>query len=133
MLCASPDYLEAHGAPRHPSELAEHAIWSYSYFSLGDEWRFEGPEGEVSVQLRPVLHSNNGDTCQAGALQGRCIILQPSFLTDDDIAAGRLVELMPDYHAGELGIHALYPSRRHVAPKVRLMIEYLAARLQDGG
>lgn len=128
VLCASPGYLETHGVPAHPSELAEHAVWSYSYFALGDEWRFSGPDGQVSVRLRPVLHSNNGDTCRTGALQNRCIILQPGFLVGSDIRAGRLVELLPEYHAGDLGIHALYPSRRHVTPKVRMMIDHLAKR-----
>jgi DNA-binding transcriptional LysR family regulator len=130
VLCASPAYLERHGRPEHPRELADHAVWSYSYFSLGDEWRFEGPEGRVSVHLRPTLHTNNGDTCREGAIGGHCIALQPAFLTAGDIEAGRLVELLPAYRAGTLGIHALYPSRRHVAPKVRLMIDYLAERLQ---
>lgn len=131
VLCASPEYIEHQGAPRKPAELAEHVIWSYSYFSLGDEWRFTGPEGEVSVHLRPVLHSNNGDTCRMGALQHRCIVLQPSFLVGADIRAGRLVELLPDYRAGELGIHALFPSREHVAPKVRMMIDYLVEALRS--
>ncbi|MEX0915470.1 MAG: LysR family transcriptional regulator [Wenzhouxiangellaceae bacterium] len=131
VLCASPEYVERNGAPEHPSELADHAVWSYSYFALGDEWRFTGAEGQVSVRLHPRLHSNNGDTCRAGALQHQCIVLQPSFLIGADLRAGRLVELLPDYHAGELGIHALYPSRRHVAPKVRLMIDYLTSALSD--
>lgn len=131
LLCASPQYVEQNGAPAHPSELAEHVVWSYSYFALGDEWRFIGAEGQVSVRLRPRLHSNNGDTCRIGALQHRCIVLQPSFLIGADLRAGRLVELLPEYRAGELGIHALYPSRRHVAPKVRLMIDYLATALSD--
>lgn len=131
VLCASPAYLERHGTPAHPADLAGHAVWSYSYFALGDEWRFAGPDGEVRVRLRPVLHSNNGDTCRSGALQHRCIVLQPSFLVGADIREGRLVELMPDYRAGELGIHALYPSRRHVAPKLRLMIDYLAKALRS--
>ncbi len=129
VLCASPEYVERHGAPQRPAELADHVVWSYSYFALGDEWRFTGPDGEASVRLRPRLHSNNGDTCRAGALEHRCIVLQPSFLVGADIRAGRLVELLPDYSAGELGIHALYPSRRHVAPKLGLMVDYLKAEL----
>jgi len=129
VLCASPRYVERQGAPDHPKALADHVVWSYSYFALGDEWRFDGPDGEVSVRLRPRLHSNNGDTCRAGALEHRCIILQPSFLVADALRAGTLVELLPDYRAGELDIHALYPSRRHVAPRVRLMVDYLASAL----
>jgi len=133
VVCASPGYLERHGTPAAPADLADHAVWSYSYFNLGDEWRFAGPEGEVSVRLRPAAHSNNGDTCRMAALQHHAIVLQPDFLVGPDIRAGRLVELLPEFRVGELGIHALYPSRRHVAPKVRLLIDHLADRLSIEG
>ena len=69
--------------------------------------------------------SNNGETCRAAALAHQGIILQPTFLVGDDLAAGRLVELMPEYRAPELGIYALYPTRKHIAPKVRAMIDFL--------
>ena len=80
----------------------------------------------VNIRTRPCIHSNNGDTCRALALADQGIILQPDFVVGDDIRAGRLVELMPEYRAGELGAHAVYPSRRHVAPKVRAAIDFLA-------
>jgi DNA-binding transcriptional LysR family regulator len=60
-------------------------------------------------------------------LQHQGIILQPSFIVGADLASGALVELLPAYRAAELGIHAVYASRRHVAPKVRLLIDLLAA------
>ena len=125
VLCASPAYLKRHGTPQHPDELSDHAVWAYSYFAPGDEWPFEGPEGPVHARVRPVVRTNNGDTCRAGALQGECIVLQPSFIVGADLAAGDLVELMPEYRSLELGIHALYPSRHHLPPKVRLLIDFL--------
>lgn len=125
VLCASPEYLAARGTPAHPDELTGHAVIGYSYWSGGDEWRLEGPQGPVAVRTRACIHSNNGDTCRAAALAGQGIILQPDFVVGDDVAAGTLVELMPAYRAGELGVHAVYPSRRHVAPKVRALIAFL--------
>lgn len=125
VLCASPTYLESAGTPRHPRDLAQHAVLAYSHWSDRDEWVFEGPEGAVSVRTQPVIRSNNGDVCRAGALQHQGIILQPTFLVGRDLAVGTLVELMPAYRSIELGIHAVYASRRHVAPKVRLLIDLL--------
>lgn len=125
VLCAAPAYLAHHGTPEHPAELADHAVWAYSYFAPGDEWPFEGPDGPETARIRPVVRSNNGDTCRAGALQGQCIVLQPSFLVGPDLEAGDLVELMPEYRSIELGIHAVYPSRKHLPPKVRLLIDFL--------
>lgn len=125
VLCASPGYLAAHGAPRHPRDLADHAVISYSLFSMGEQWEFEGPDGAVSVKVEPRMRTNSGDTCRQAALHDSGIVLQPSFLVGEDVEAGRLVELMPEYRSIELGIYAVYASRQHVSPKVRLLIDHL--------
>lgn len=126
VLCASPGYLRKAGTPVHPDELARHAVLAYSYWSDGDEWRFDGPGGAVAVRTRAALRTNSGDTCRAAALQDQGVILQPSFLVGADLAAGTLVELLPQWRSLELGIYAVYPSRKFVAPKVRLLIDHLA-------
>jgi len=130
ILCASPQYLKKYGTPQHPAELARHSTISYSYFSTKDEWYFDGPEGKVSVKTNPRIHSNNGDTCRAAAVQGLGIILQPSFLINEDIQAGALIELMPEYRSIELGIYAVYASRKHLAPKIRALIDFLAENIR---
>lgn len=127
VLCASPQYLQAHGTPVHPAELSQHAVMAYSYWSGGDEWRFDGPQGPVSVMTQPCLRTNSGDTCRAAALAHQGIILQPTFLVGQDLAAGTLIELMPTYRSIELGIYAIYPSRKYVAPKVRALVDFLAS------
>ena len=81
--------------------------------------------GAVSVKTAPFMRTNSGDTCRAAALQGQGIVMQPSFMVGPDLAAGTLVELMPQYRGLELGIHAIYPTRKHVSPKVRLLIDFL--------
>lgn len=128
VLCASPRYLEASGVPSHPSELANHAVIAYRYWSTGDEWQFNGPGGRESVRTKPIMHSNSGDTCRAMALEHHGVILQPDFLIGRDLAEGTLIELMPEFHAQELGIYAIYPTRKHVSPKVRALIEFLVER-----
>ena len=127
LLCASPGYLQARGTPQHPADLATHAVISYSYWSTRDEWQFTGPQGPVSVKTAPCIRTNSGDTCRAAALAHQGIILQPGFLVGDDVAAGALVELMPQYRSQEMGIYAVYPTRKHVSPKVRVLIDFLAA------
>lgn len=134
VLCASPQYLKLHGTPKHPGELADHAVISYSYWSTKDEWHFTGPLLEaVSVKTNPCIHTNNGDTCRAAALAGQGIILQPSFLVGDDLAAGTLVELMPEFRSLELGIYAVYPTRKHVSPKVRALLDFLTHHFAQPG
>jgi DNA-binding transcriptional LysR family regulator len=127
ILCASPEYLQKNGTPTQPNELAMHAVISYSYLSTRDEWHFEGPQGSVSVKTQPCIHTNSGDTCRAAALAHQGIILQPGFLVGNDLEMGNLVALMPEFHALELGIYAVYPTRKYVSPKVRALIDFLAA------
>lgn len=131
VLCASPTYLARHGTPVHPSELVQHHILAYSYWSSRDEWAFDGPQGAVVVKTTPCLRSNNGDTCRAVALAHEGIILQPSFMVGADVASGALLELCPGYRALEMGIHAVYGSRKHVAPKVRLLIDFLVEHFAE--
>ncbi len=130
VLCASPTYLKAHGTPKHPADLARHAVIAYSLLSTGDTWSFEGPEGPASVKVAPRMRTNSGDTCRAAALGHQGIIVQPTFLVGEDLRSGALVELMPQYRSIELGIYALYPTRKHVLPKVRLLVDHLVAGLR---
>jgi DNA-binding transcriptional LysR family regulator len=125
VLCASPDYLRRHGEPSHPADIARHAVFTYTLLATGDTWNFEGPDGPVEVRVTPRLRSNNGDTCCAAALQHQGIVLQPSFMVSHHLRAGALVEVLPQYRSLELGVYALYASRRHVTPKVRVVIDFL--------
>ncbi len=132
VLCASPGYVARHGTPRHPADLAGHAVIAYRYWSTGDEWHFTGPKGGTAVLTRPFMHTNSGDTCRVMALAHHGVILQPDFMVGGDLATGALVELMPEYRSLELGIHAVYPTRRHLPPKVRLLVDFLVRHFARG-
>ena len=125
VLCASPDYLRRHGEPSQPADIARHTVFTYTLLATGDTWNFEGPDGPVEVKVTPRLRSNNGDTCCAAALQHQGIVLQPSFMVSHHLRAGALVEVLPQYRSLELGVYAVYASRRHVTPKVRVVIDFL--------
>ncbi|MAM72149.1 MAG: LysR family transcriptional regulator [Gammaproteobacteria bacterium] len=129
MLCASPSYLQKAGEPIQPMDLLEHQIIAYSYWSGGNEWRFDGPEGPQSIKIKPWINSNNGETCLAMALENEGIILQPSFLVEEYIAKKHLKEILPEYKSIELGIYAMYPSRKHVASKTRALVNFLSESL----
>jgi len=125
VLCASPEYLRRHGGPSHPEEIAQHTVFTYTLLATGDTWNFDGPQGPVSVKVTPVMRSNSGDTCCAAALQHQGIVLQPSFMVGQHLRSGALVEILPEYRSLELGVYAVYASRRHVLPKVRVLIDFL--------
>ena len=125
VACASPGYLRQHGKPKQPADLTGHRIFFFSYWAMRDEWRFAGPAGEASVRTRPFMHTNNGDTCRAAALDHQGIILQPDFLIGPDLQSGALVEVMPGYRSIDIGIHAVYASREHLPGKTRKLVDFL--------
>jgi DNA-binding transcriptional LysR family regulator len=125
LLCASPEYLRKHGAPAHPSDIVHHAVMAYTLLATGEQWTFDGPEGPVSVKVVPRMRSNSGDTCCTAALQHQGIVLQPSFLVGTHLQSGALVEVLPQYRSIDFGVYAVYPSRKHLTPKVRVLIDFL--------
>jgi DNA-binding transcriptional LysR family regulator len=133
VACASPAYLRRRGRPKAPPDLKGHDLIAYTYWSGRDAWRFDGPDGPVSFRADAVMHTNNGDTCRAAALAGQGIVLQPTFLVGPDLASGKLVQVMPGYAGPELGIYAVYPSRKHLLPKTRALVDFLAAAFRKPG
>ena len=126
VVCASPDYLARRGEPAHPADLLGHDVISYSLSASGENWSFARPGGgEVTVRVAPRVRTNSGDTCRAAALQHQGIIFQPTFIVGQDLAQGTLREILPGYRAAELGIHVVYPSRKFVSPKLRLLVDFL--------
>jgi DNA-binding transcriptional LysR family regulator len=126
VICGAPDYLERHGIPTKPSDLVRHNCLSYSYAATGDEWRLIGPDGPHTVKISGTMRATNGDMVQQAALAGVGLIRQPMFLCSDALRAGRLVEVLADYKSDDLGIYAVYPSRKHLSAKVRTFVDFVA-------
>ncbi|MBU2425940.1 MAG: substrate binding domain-containing protein, partial [Gammaproteobacteria bacterium] len=124
VLCAAPAYLKRCGIPQTPADLKDHECITYIY--SGDEWSFTDNAGKShQVKVKGKVHTNNGDTARAMALSGSGIIWQPTFLIGADLASGALVPLLPDYKLPDIDVLAMYPSRRHLSVKVRVMIDFL--------
>ncbi len=130
VVCASPKYLKGKAKPKHPNDLKNHSVISYSYLATGDEWVFQGHEGEVRVKTQPKIRANNGDTCRSAALSHQGIILQPTFIVGEDIQKGELVELLPQFKSIELGIYVVYPSRKLVSPRIRALVDFLVKEFE---
>jgi DNA-binding transcriptional LysR family regulator len=111
--------------------LAGQDVLGHSLLATGDQWQFDGPDGPVSVKVRPRLWSNDGDSCNAACVQGAGIKLQPTFLIAEELLQGVLVEILPQFKAVTLGIYAVYQTRKFVLPKVRALVEFLDARLRE--
>ncbi|AKM32056.1 LysR family transcriptional regulator [Pandoraea faecigallinarum] len=125
-LCASPAYLAAHGAPRHPSDLTQHEC-----LTLGEQrdWRFVTPGGPLSVRVAGRLVSDNGEVLRDAVLAGLGIALKSTWDIAAHLQRGELVPVLQAYPlAEEVAIWAVYPSRVFVPPKTHAFIEFLQAR-----
>ena len=129
ILCASPDYLKEHGTPKDPSDLKHHECMCYSTNSLAPEWQFVTPDGKPwAIEIEGRFHANNGDVLRTAALQGLGIIYLPSFIVGPDVQGATLASLLPEFVPTDTAIHAVYPHSRHLSPKVRAFIDFLAER-----
>jgi DNA-binding transcriptional LysR family regulator len=126
-ICASPDYLQRRGTPTSPYELSDHQTTSYSYLATGDTWTMTNNQGRTeTIRISPSIHANNGDILGKLAAHGYGIVMQPSFVVEEDIAAGRLVRILNDWSVEGLNLYALYLSRKFLPAKVRVFIDYLS-------
>lgn len=126
VLCCSHDYLEKHGRLQQLAELAEHNCGRHLNYPFGDEWRFFDRKGApASVRISGSLVTNSGEALRRMVIEGAGIGLLAGFLVSDDLDAGRLVRLLPEYRPVEMSMNAVYPHRHHLSAKVRTFIDML--------
>jgi DNA-binding transcriptional LysR family regulator len=132
--CASPGYLKTRGVPRTPADLERHNCFTYEYVSPRNQWSFRDAQGrEHPVRVGGNLHANNGDLLAEAAAQGAGIVFEPGFVVGEYIRAGRLVPLLPEFETPSSPIYAVYPSRKHLAAKVRVFVDFLVERFAHAG
>lgn len=127
LIAASHDYLTRAGNPGHPEDLLRHACFTYTYSATGNQWQFEDEAGQsVSVRIGGPVNANNGMLLAEMAAAGSGIVLAPCFILQPLIAAGRLVQVLPEWKQRRLPIHVVYPTRRHLSAKVQAMTGFLS-------
>ncbi|HZH25865.1 MAG TPA: LysR family transcriptional regulator [Azospirillaceae bacterium] len=128
IVCASPAYLERHGRPEHPDDLARHECLLYTGIPTTGQWPFL-IDGELRmVRVRGRMRVNNADVLAQAALAGLGIAALPTFMIHEDLAAGRLVPILERQMAQDAAVHAVWPHHRHLSPKVRALVDFLADR-----
>ncbi|NLQ16484.1 LysR family transcriptional regulator [Marinomonas sp. M1K-6] len=129
-VCASPDYVLAHGMPTHLDELKDHSCLLYGNAQAPDRWSLTDEEGALrTVRVSGVLRTNNGSALTRFALAGLGIIYQPDFLVAKHIESGKLVNILPHYKGYEFSFYAIYPQRKLMSIKTRLLLAFLQDEL----
>jgi LysR family transcriptional activator of dmlA len=130
VLCASPAYLEGHGTPRAPSDLAKHNCIG---IRQGDDafgvWTLLGGRSRrkaESLKVRGNLTTNDGEIAVTWALDGHGIVMRAEWDVAHHLRSGRLVQVLPEYRTAEADIYAVVPQRRQTASRVRAFVEFMA-------
>ncbi len=129
LACAAPSYLQQHGEPATPKQLTEHDCLVYPGPDGRTLFQFSGPNNLTQIQLQGKLIANSMSTLQDAAVAGLGIAILPLTLCRADIDQGLLVPILEDWKLPIDGIYAVYPSPRHLTPKLRSFIDFIASRL----
>lgn len=128
-LVASPAYIAAHSAPATLQELAQHDCVTAPHPSGRATWRLTGPDGEEEVQVSGRFSGNTAQALRRAAVAGLGIALLPPSMGRLDVAAGRLVPVLPRYQRTGQGLTVLYPSRKHLPLAVSAFIAMVMEKL----
>ena len=131
LLCASPSYLAEHGIPKTPADLDAHHAIRFRYPNSGklQEWPLR-VSGEYSeLRARTVMTSNNMEALVGATISGLGIGFMPDFIARNAIADGRLQPLLSEYLDSPGQFHVLWPSNRHLSPKIRAFVDFLGQHL----
>ncbi len=125
VVCASKAYIAQYGAPQSIADLAQHRC-----IVIGEhnetEWRFRGG----NVHIRAHIVCNDGEACHSMALAGMGIILKSYWDVARDVQQGRLVQLLPEQAQSPSSISLVYLRNQHLAPRIRVLIDFLSRSIQ---
>lgn len=128
VICGAPSYLARRGVPRTPGDLQKHNCLNYTYLATRDSWRMGGKSRHDLVRVAGDFQANNGEVLQAAARAGLGLVQLPTFIVGPDLRSGALKAVLPRHELRSMSVWAIYPHTRHVSPKVRVFVDFLAAR-----
>ena len=128
VTCATPAYLELHGRPGHPNELASHRCVNYFSSKTGKihEWDFVRGDERITMAVPASLAVNDTTAYLSAGLAGIGIMQMASFSMGAHLASGALEPLLEDWVSTPLPVHVVYPHNRHLSAKVRVFVEWVA-------
>jgi DNA-binding transcriptional LysR family regulator len=132
-VVASPGYVEAAGAPKRPSDLAAHEWVALTLLPAPLTWKFTSRRGKVeTVRMAARVRTDSAAALRSLALGGAGVTAMVRLSVEEDVRAGRLVRLLPEWQLPRGGIHAVFPPGRHVPARVRAFVDFYRARIGEG-
>lgn len=133
ILIAAPSYLEAHGRPRRPSDLKDHACLGFPSHPYWPDWMLTKEGQRKTVHPNCSLVADNSEVILMAALEGAGIALLPDWLAGPSVKARKLIQVLPGWTGrGEGGVYAILPPGRLVPTKTRLFVDAISASIKAG-
>jgi len=130
LVVGAPAYFDRRGRPTHPSELADHDCLGYAYLPSPEVWRFVSVEGEeAAVTPHGPLRANNADALAPALLAGLGLAIQPEFTVWEDMATGRLEQVLAEWSLPPVALHLVTPSGGLRPVRVSILVDFLVRRL----
>lgn len=127
IVCAAPAYLERHGTPRTPADLARHQCLNFMHWRHDRRWRLaDGGDADTPPACR--MRSNSGEALRQAAVAGLGVVMQAEPMLADDVARGRLVPILRDHWPVSRPMHLIYPRDRQSTPKLASFVEFVVER-----
>ena len=127
---ASSEYLQKFGRPNRPEQLIDHQCLCYSNLKKPSRWHYISQNKEdIFVDVACTVLCNSAQMELAMVLDGHGVCRLPEFAMEQEIKSGKLEILFPNFIAPDVNVYAVYPSRKHLSPKVRCFIDLLTKRM----
>jgi len=130
VLAAAPSYLATHGRPEHPADLAHHDMLIYNLANDPYSLRLQRGNAAQTVRIAPTLDSNDGQVIRGAALAGLGLLIQPLYIVQGDISAGKLVPVLMDWELPLLTMNVAYQNRVRLPAKIRVFSDFLVDHIR---
>lgn len=130
-VVAAPDYLRRRGIPATPADLGAHACLIHNTGGGSDTWVFSSGDETISVRVSGSFSANNSNPIRVAALAGHGIAMLPELQVVDDLRSGQLVRLLGEYPSQRVPLYLVYPSRRNLASRTRVVMDFLLGQARE--
>ena len=131
IVVGAPAYLATHPAPQRPDDLAGHQCILDDRADQRDVWHLQGAAGTADIHVTGRFSTDSSDAKREAALAGLGLATLSIWVMRQDLRDGRLLPVLPDWRCAPVPLHAIYPSRRNLAPRLRVVLDFLIDQLDD--
>ncbi len=131
VVVATPAYLDRHGIPSTPADLAGHTCLPFMFQGSSKTWKFQDSKGEITIAPSAKLRTNDAESVHGAVLAGLGLAQGPGWMFADEVAAGALVSVLVDYRPRLFPIYAISSESRRMTGAIKAFVDFVAGLIRD--